>query len=94
MINIVQKITNLNLHICSSSLKHSYFGSLFVSDVLVDGEDEQEHKEEAGAAKEVPDVVPDINSLYFCQKEGGSPVVELEHLARPVQLPRFRWRHI
>ena len=45
--------------------KDRYLGPQLVLDVLVDGEDEQEDKEEAGAAKEVPDVVSKINSLYF-----------------------------
>ena len=45
--------------ICS---KDCYLGPPPVLDVLVDIEDEQEDKEEARAAKEVPDVVPDINS--------------------------------
>ena len=45
--------------------KDCYLGPQLVLDVLVDGEDEQEDKEEAGAAKEVPDVVSKINSLYF-----------------------------
>ena len=42
-------------------LKDSNLVPLFVSDVFVDGEDEHEHKEEAGTAKDVPDVVPVIN---------------------------------
>ena len=44
------------------SSKDCYLGPPPVLDVLVDIEDEQEDKEEARAAKEVPDVVPDINS--------------------------------
>ena len=48
--------------------KDRYLGPQLVLDVLVDGEDEQEDKEEAGAAKEVPDVVPGINSLYFLSR--------------------------
>ena len=49
----------------SSSLKHSYFGSLFVSDVLVDGEDEHEDEEEASAAREVPEVMAEVKVLIF-----------------------------
>ena len=56
--------TNVKLNTLHILLKNGYFGSLFVSDVLVDGEDEHEHEEEASAAKEVPDVVPDINNSW------------------------------
>ena len=40
-------------------LKNRDFVSPFVSDVLVDGEDEHEDEEEARAAKEVPEVMPE-----------------------------------
>ena len=42
-----------------------------VSDVFVDCEDEHEHEEEAGAAEEVPDVVPGIDdwSVFFLDKK-------------------------
>ena len=53
----------------SSSLKHSYFGSLFVSDVLVDGEDEHEDEEEASTAKKVPEVVSEVRNLYICRQQ-------------------------
>ena len=43
-------------------LKDSNLVPLLVSDVFVDGEDEHEHKEEAGTTKDVPDVMPVINS--------------------------------
>ena len=59
-----KEVTNLNLHIFSSSLKHSYFGSLFVSDVLVDGEDEHEDEEEASTAREVPEVMSEVKSNH------------------------------
>ena len=84
----------MNLHIFSSSLKHSYFGSLFVSDVLVDGEDEHESKEEAGASQDVPDVMSDVNNKIRFPTRSRSPVVEVEHLARLVQFPRLCWRQI
>ena len=42
--------------------KDSNLVPLLVSDVFVDGEDEHEHEEDANAAKDVPDVVPVINS--------------------------------
>ena len=51
------RITVLNT--TSISSKDGYLGPQLVLDVLVDGEDEQEDKEEAGAAKKVPDVVPE-----------------------------------
>ena len=42
--------------------KHWNEVSPLVFDVFVNGEDEHEHEEEADAMKEVPAVVPDINS--------------------------------
>ena len=44
-----------------SLLKDSYLGPRCVLDVLVDGKDEHEGEEDPDAAKEVPDVVPDVN---------------------------------
>ena len=43
--------------------KHWNEVSPLVFDVFVNGEDEEEHEEEASAAKEVPDVMPDKNSV-------------------------------
>ena len=54
------QIIVLNNRKHKSLSKDCYFGPHPVLDVLVDIEDEQEDKEEAGAAKEVPNVVPDI----------------------------------
>ena len=51
-----------NEHSKTFFLKDSDLVPLLVSDVFVDGEDEHEHEEDANAAKDVPDVVPVINS--------------------------------
>ena len=57
------KFSITEIFCCHKSLSEDcYLGPLRVLDVLVDGEDEEEDKEEAGATKEVPDVVPDINN--------------------------------
>ena len=45
-------------------LKNSNLASVFVSDVLVDGEDEHEDEEEASTAEEVPEVVSEVGNLY------------------------------
>ena len=45
-------------------LKNSNLASVFVSDVLVDGEDEHEDEEEASTAEEVPEVVSEVRNLY------------------------------
>ena len=47
-----------------SLLKDSYLGPRCVLDVLVDGKDEHEGEEDPDAAKEVPDVVPDVNKGF------------------------------
>ena len=46
-------------------LKNSNLASVFVSDVLVDGEDEHEDEEEASAAREVPEVMAEVKVLIF-----------------------------
>ena len=46
-------------------LKNSNLASVFVSDVLVDGEDEHEDEEEASTAEEVPEVVSEVRNLYL-----------------------------
>ena len=56
--------TNVKLNTLHILLKNGYFGSLFVSDVLVDGEDEHEDEEEASAAKEVPEVMSEVKSNH------------------------------
>ena len=57
------KFSITEISCCHKSLSEDcYLGPLRVLDVLVDGEDEEEDKEEASATKEVPDVMPDINS--------------------------------
>ena len=96
------KFSITEISCCHKSLSENcYLGPLRVLDVLVDGEDEEEDKEEAGTTKEVPDVVPDIKKTAagkFFNKIANSticsPVIEFEQLARSVQFPRFRWRHI
>ena len=56
--------TNVKLNTLHILLKNGYFGSLFVSDVLVDGENEHENEEEASAAKEVPEVMSEVKSNH------------------------------
>ena len=46
-------------------LKNSNLAPVFVSDVLVDGEDEHEDEEEASTAEEVPEVVSEVRNLYL-----------------------------
>ena len=50
-------------------LKNSNLASVFVSDVLVDGEDEHEDEEEASTAKKVPEVVSEVRNLYICRQQ-------------------------
>ena len=53
--------TNQNiLSIPAIFLKHSYLFSRASPDVFVDREDEHEDEEEARAAKEVPEVMPEV----------------------------------
>ena len=54
--------TIINTNIKASS-KDRNLVPFLVFDVFVNGEDEEEHEEEASAAKEVPDVMPDKNSV-------------------------------
>ena len=49
-------------HIKASS-KDRNLVPFLVFDVFVNGEDEEEHEEETGTAKEVPDVMSDKNSV-------------------------------
>ena len=57
-------ITAVQIKIFHVLLKNSYFVSLFVSDVLVDGEDEHEDEEEASTAREVPEVMSEVKSNH------------------------------
>ena len=54
--------TIINTNIKASS-KDRNLVPFLVFDVFVNGEDEEEHEEEASAAKEVPDVMPDKNNV-------------------------------
>ena len=42
----------------SRSEKNGNFSSILVLDVIVDGDDEHEHKEDTSPAQEMPDVMP------------------------------------
>ena len=54
--------TIINTNIKASS-KDRNLVPFLVFDVFVNGEDEEEHEEETGTAKEVPDVMSDKNSV-------------------------------
>ena len=56
--------------------KHWNEVSPLVFDVFVNGEDEHEHEEEASAAEEVPDVVPDTKSGTLSTEIAGGGKIQ------------------
>ena len=63
LINTIQNQKLIREGHIKASSKDRNLVPFLVFDVFVNGEDEEEHEEEASAAKEVPDVMSDKNSV-------------------------------